>query len=116
LIALAAGLLLQLFMVFTGNGRLSKILSNLVGGFIAAIVCALFHHFGVGDSLYCMLVGAVISLVPGIAFTNGIRDMVEGDYLAGTIRLLDALVVFASVAVGMAVALTIFSMAGGVIL
>lgn len=39
-------------------------------------------------------------LTPGIAFTMGIRDFVQGDYLSGTIRMIDALLIAASIAIG----------------
>ena len=35
-------------------------------------------------------------LTPGIAFTMGIRDFVQGDYLSGTIRMIDALLIAAT--------------------
>ena len=38
-------------------------------------------------------------LTPGIAFTMGIRDFVHGDYLSGTIRMIDALLIAASIAI-----------------
>ena len=33
-------------------------------------------------------------LVPGLAFTNGIRDIADGDYISGAIRMIDAVLVF----------------------
>ena len=42
---------------------------------------------------------------PGVAFTNGIRDIVDGDYLSGCVRLLDAILVFCSIAIGVGLGL-----------
>ena len=39
-------------------------------------------------------------LVPGVAFTNAIRDIANGDYLSGAVRMLDAMLVFVCIAVG----------------
>ena len=55
-----------------------------------------------------MIVGSVIPLVPGVAFTNGIRDIGNEDYIAGTVRLLDAMLVFFGIAAGVGGMMMIF--------
>ena len=37
-----------------------------------------------------MIIGGIILMVPGVAFTNAIRDMVDSDYISGSVRMLDA--------------------------
>ena len=69
------------------------------GNYIMNIAYACYYA-GIGDSLNHMIVGAVIPLVPGVAFTNGIRDIGNEDYIAGTVRLLDAMLVFFGIAAG----------------
>lgn len=46
---------------------------------------------------------------PGIAFTMGIRDFVQGDYLSGTIRMIDALLIAASIAIGTGLVLSLYA-------
>ena len=55
-------------------------------------------------------------LTPCIAFTMGIRDFVQGDYLSGTIRMIDALLIAASIAIGTGLVLGAYSMLTGVVL
>lgn len=100
LAAVVAGLILYSFILFIGDRFLSKPLSNICGGLIGTAVCLALHSVGFGDSLANMIIGAVILLIPGVAFTNGLRDLSNEDYLAGTIRLLDALMVFFCIAFG----------------
>ena len=50
-----------------------------------------------------MIIGSIIPLVPGVPFTNGIRDIADGDYISGAVRLLDAMLVFLCVAIGVGV-------------
>lgn len=54
-------------------------------------------------------------LTPGIAFTMGIRDFVHGDYLSGTIRMIDAVLIAASIAIGTGVVLRLYTMLTGVV-
>ena len=64
-----------------------------------------------------MIIGAIIPLVPGVPFTNGIRDIANGDYISGAVRLLDAILVFLCIAIGVGVMFTIYRrVAGGVML
>ena len=48
-------------------------------------------------------------LVPGVTFTTSIRDILNGDYASGTNRMMEALVVALSVAVGIGTAMSMFS-------
>jgi uncharacterized membrane protein YjjP (DUF1212 family) len=70
---------------------------------------------GVGQNLSHMISGSIIPLVPGVAFTNGIRDIADGDYISGTVRLLDAIFVFLCIAIGVGLMFTIYQrVMGGV--
>ena len=61
-----------------------------------------------------MIIGSIMPLIPGIAFTNGIRDLTDGDYISGSVRLLDALVTFLCIAVGVGVIISCYhTLTGG---
>lgn len=55
-----------------------------------------------------IIIGGLIILVPGIPFTTSIRDFFNGDYLSGTIRMIDALIVAVCMAIGVGVVYKIF--------
>ncbi len=84
---------------------LSKVLLNILGGVLVTVLCVALVRLGVARNLDRAIMGAVIPLIPGVAFTNGIRDIVDGDYLSGSIRLLDALLIFCCIAVGVGIGL-----------
>ena len=98
------GILLWLFVLYVTSPRMSKIVGNICGGFFVTLLCILFHAVGFGHSLANMIIGAIIPLSPGVPFVNGVRDLADEDYLAGTTRLLDALLVFFCIAAGVAFA------------
>ena len=99
-----AGLLLWVFMLFVGYRHLSRIVGNVLGGLLASFFCMVMFRIGFGTHLSNMIIGAVIPLIPGVPFTNGIRDMANEDYIAGVTRLLDAMLVFFCIALGVALA------------
>lgn len=114
LASVVAGLLMYSFVLSVKS--LTKPLANICGGFLATAVCILLHSLAFGTSLPNMIIGAIIPLIPGVAFTNGLRDLSNEDYLAGTIRLLDALMVFFCIAFGVCLAFIGHSwIAGGMV-
>ena len=64
-----------------------------------------------------MIIGAIIPLIPGVSFTNGIRDIADGDYISGVVRLLDTLLVFLCIAVGVGGVFTVYRhISGGMLI
>ena len=100
---LACGLILGAFMVFA-SPRLGRIGGNLLGGMLGGLLCILAVSLGFGNHLPNMIIGTIIALVPGVPFTNGMRDLANGDYIAGTTRLTDAFLAFLCIAIGVALA------------
>ena len=99
-----AGFLLWVFVLFVGTRHLSRIVNTVTGGLLSSLVCFGLYRIGLGNHLSNMIIGAIIPLIPGIAFTNGIRDMANEDFIAGTTRLLDAMLSFFCIALGVALA------------
>lgn len=98
--AFFAGVLVWGAVLLTGRPGVSKIVVNIVCAALATIMCTAFHSIGFGSSLGNMIIGAIIPLIPGVPFTNGIRDIAHEDYIAGITRLMDALFVFFGIALG----------------
>ena len=116
-VAFAAGLLLYVFILLIGPCDISKITKNICGGALVTLICILSYRLGIGDNLSRMIIGSIIPLVPGVAFTNGIRDIADGDYISGAVRLLDAILVFLCVAIGVGVMFLIYHRVfGGILL
>lgn len=114
--AFIAGYVLYIFLLHPGK-HMSKIFANICSGAIITIFCLLSYRLGLGQNLNHMLSGAILPLVPGVAFTNGIRDIGGGDHLSGTVRLLDAFWTFLCIAIGVGVVFSLYQrITGGPIL
>ena len=105
--AFVIGCLLYLYLLWL-NGRCSKIVENIGGGIIITVCSLLFIHMPFEMDMSHMNSGSIMPLVPGLAFTNGIRDIADGDYISGTVRMIDAVLVFLSVAAGVGCVLSIY--------
>lgn len=102
--AFVAGLVLWVYMLFVGYRHLSRIAGAITGGLLATLLCGVMYKLGLGTHLSNMIIGAIIPLIPGVPFTNGIRDLAHEDYIAGITRLLDALLTFFCISMGVALA------------
>ena len=52
-----------------------------------------------------VLIGIIMLLIPGIMLTNSIRDILLGDIISGSLRLVEAILMAAVLALGMMAAI-----------
>ncbi len=115
-VAFIAGFILYIFILNIFS-RMSKIIGNICGGALVTLICIVCHLVGLGDNISCTIIGSIIPLIPGVAFTNGIRDIGDGDYISGAVRLLDAILVFLCIAIGVGLVFAVYQrVTGGVLL
>lgn len=102
MIAVLIGCLLYIFVIFGENHRLTKIITNIVGGgfitVMALLALAIPWPFPV--RMDKLIIGSILPLVPGVAFVNSIRDIANSDFISGIVRIVDALLVFVYIAIG----------------
>ena len=98
--ALVVGLLLYAFVLGVSARYLSKIVGGICNALVATLLCIVCWRMGFGDSLANVIIGAIMPLIPGVPFVNGVRDLANSDYLAGFTRLTDAMLGFFCIAVG----------------
>ena len=54
-----------------------------------------------------IIIGAFMGLVPGVAITNFMRDVLEGDLFAGITKLTESLLTATALALGAGIALSL---------
>lgn len=109
----AAGILLQLFLLWVGSKHLNKIATKVSGAAVLAVIALAETALLPGLLMDKVIIGALMTMTPGVALTTSIRDFVNGDYLSGTIRMIDALLVAGALACGVGLILSISHAAGG---
>lgn len=97
-----------LCMMSKRKKRTTKIMLNLGGGMFLTTLSILLYHLGLGNNLNHVIIGSIIPLVPGVAFTNAIRDIANEDYISGIVRLVDALLIGFCVALGVGIVITVY--------
>lgn len=102
MISFCIGMILYVFVIFAERHKTSKIIVNIIGGGLITVLAVLakYMDFPFPVSLDKMIIGSILPLVPGVAFTNAIRDIANSDFISGTVRMIDALLVFVYMAIG----------------
>ena len=116
LAAFGIGGILYIWVIISSRYNVTKMVTNVFGGMLITVLAvAIYVWVPIPMGLDGMIIASILPLVPGVAFVNAIRDIANSDFLSGTIRILDALLGFVYIAVGVGVALGIFSnLIGGI--
>lgn len=112
-VALAAGAALGWFLLVCDRHSVSAMLQRMVGSALISAICVALSAVLPGAVHSYSIIGTLMVLTPGVAFTMGIRDFVKGDYLSGTIRMIDALLIAACIACGVGFMMAVVGRIGG---
>lgn len=107
------GLLLQVFLNAVKKRKMSSFIVNIFGSGLVTICSLLILSSGLPIMQDKIVIGDIMPLVPGIALTTSIRDFFNGDYLSGTIHMIDALLTSFSIAVGVGAIITFYQILTG---
>ena len=99
-VALVLGALLRLLTALLQKAHINQILINVAATFLLSSAAILSVRFGLGHDANEIIIGNIMLLIPGIALTNSLRDMISGDIISGLLRFLDAILVAAAIAAG----------------
>jgi len=116
LIAGLNGGIIVLTLMVTKRVKINTFIVNMVASFFIACNSMLFMYFlGTSIQIEVLIGGSIMPLLPGVAITNAIRDTLQGDYMSGGARAIEAFVSATSTATGIGVGMAFFSfIVGGV--
>lgn len=114
--ATAVGFCLAFSLMLCRIIRMNSIISDIFSCMIMTLFTMAIMSFLVPTiNMDIVIVSAIMPIVPGVAITNAIRDTLQGDYLSGCARILEAFLKAASIALGVGVGMAVFEiiMGGG---
>ncbi len=112
LVAAVLGLGLRYLTWCLQKAELNQIFVNVVASFLLSLASILLVRNGLGNDANKIIIGNIMLLIPGIALTNSLRDMISGDIMTGMLRFFDAVLVAAAIAAGYILA---FQLLGGAV-
>ena len=83
-----------------------KFFSEFLASFIIGLLSLIFVKIGIGQQLDKIIIGSVMTLVPGILVTNAVRDLMAGHLVSGLSKGAEALLTAFAIGSGIAVVLS----------
>lgn len=90
-------------------------IKTIASGGISALLALLLAGLGLGRNVDCVTIGALMILVPGVALTNAVRDIMVGDMVSGLSKLAEAVLIAIAIALGTGMALGLSHLMGGLV-
>lgn len=103
--ALISGTVIYIALSFCKKMRLNSILQHMLVSALAAFVIVLLVGIGIGKDPAHIIIGNIMLLIPGIAFTSSLRDLINGDTISGLLGFAEAILKAMAIAIGSAVVL-----------
>ena len=98
------GLIIGLIGLFMGKFKVNQFFNIIAASFAMAIVAYAAAALGMPINPDLVNIGALMLLVPGLLFTNAMRDIIYGETNSGTNRIVQVFLIAAGIALGTAAA------------
>ena len=114
-VAFIAGILVQLLAFSVKKTSIYGFSFSFISGAVIAIIAVLSVQMFKMGNMEHIVIGAIMPILPGLMLTSAIRDTVMGDLVAGTARLVEALLIAVAIAGGVGIVLSLYISMGGVL-
>lgn len=107
------GLLVGVVDKYLDGLKANQFFRTIASSFLMSMLAYAFGAIGLAPNPDAVTIGALMLLVPGLLFTNAMRDIIYGDTNSGVNRIVQVFLVAAALSLGTAVAWNLSSMIWG---
>lgn len=94
------GIVIGLATMLMDNLKANPFFKTIAASFIMSLLAYVFGLIGFATNVDAVIIGALMILVPGLIFTNGMRDIIYGDTNSGINRIVQVFLIAAAIALG----------------
>ncbi len=102
------GLVCGAFTVFTKKHTINPFFQTIFSGFLITFAAYLFSLTPLSNNTDSVVIGALMLLVPGLLFTNALRDIIHGDTNSGVNRIIQVFLIGIAITLGTGAAWSTF--------
>ena len=103
------GLVVGIVGIFTDKLNANTFFRTIIASFLMALVAYALAALGIVQNADTVIIGTLMILVPGLLFTNAMRDIIYGDTNSGVNRIVQVFLIAVAIALGTAAAWTAIS-------
>ena len=93
------------------NKMASTVIYSFFGGILSFLFSFIASKIGLLVKVDMVMIGTIMILIPGVSFGYALRDLMFGDTLSGTLKMIQAVLLAAMIALGYSLAILL---AGGI--
>lgn len=105
--AAIVGVILSLVVTAGKRLQIHGFILDALSSFGVAVIAMLLKQVFPPLNEDIVIISAIMPMVPGVAITNAVRDTLQGDYISGGARILEAFLKAAAVALGAGAGMTL---------
>ena len=99
-VSLIIGALVRLGILLSEKVFTNKIFNKFISSLIVSLLAFVAVKFGVIATADNVIIGNIMTLIPGLGLTNALRDLFTGDSIAGLLRTIEAVLIALAIAAG----------------
>lgn len=107
------GVAVQAVQPLFSRMAMGMLFGNFTGGLLTAVLARGIAMLAPYGDVNAAIIGGIMPLLSGLLMTTAVRDTMYGDLISGIARAVEALLIAASVALGVYVGLKLMAMIGG---
>ncbi len=82
------------------TGQINRLAKTVIQAFIGGLFACLAVKLGIGNNIGIIMIGTIMLLIPGVSFGTAFRDLMCGDFLAGSLKTVQCILVALMIAAG----------------
>ncbi len=94
------GIVIGLVAMLLDNLKANPFFKTISASFLMALIAYLTSILNIAHNVDAVIIGALMILVPGLLFTNAMRDIIYGDTNSGVNRVVHVFLIAAAIALG----------------
>ena len=99
-VSLFVGTIVRFGILLCDKTVQNKIFSKFISAAIATLLAFIAVKIRIIGNVDKVIIGNIMSLIPGIGLTNALRDLFTGDSIAGLLRSIEAVLIALAIAAG----------------
>lgn len=108
------GLLIGIVDKYLDKLKANQFFRTIASAFFMALLAYVLRFVGVATNADAVIIGALMLLVPGLLFTNAMRDIIYGDTNSGVNRIVQVFLIAAALSLGTASAWSVATQFWGI--
>lgn len=99
-VSLVVGAVVRFVVLLADKSKMNKIFAKFLCCFAATAMAFIAVRLGIIKTVDMIVIGNIMTLIPGIGLTNALRDLFTGDSISGLLRSIEAVLIALAISAG----------------